>query len=98
MMELSRYNYYTINDKLYSPVWGVIYESNIGTNLSTLGIYLRGPYDPKNDPHGLFSPVNGRIIYIRFEGGEFFREIPHSTWQSTHGYKAYERKLGTLIV
>jgi hypothetical protein len=47
---------------VYSPVFGIV--DKISNN--SINIYLRGPYDEKQNPHGIFSPISGLLSNITF--------------------------------
>lgn len=67
---------------IYSPVFGVINQRS----QNQIGIYIRGPYDEKEDPHSIFSPITGLLKSITYTNIKPIKSI----------YKAEEDKLAEL--
>ncbi|MHA1681427.1 MAG: dual specificity protein phosphatase family protein [Promethearchaeota archaeon] len=60
------------DDVIHSPVHGrvrvIANDSTYFQGGSRTEVYIRGPFDPKQDDHRVFAPVNGIVRFKAFDG------------------------------
>ena len=58
-------------------MWGIVDFINETKKYYKIGIYIRGYNDVFFDPHGIFSPITGKILDISYSKKRFKRVFKH---------------------
>ena len=84
------------DDIIVSPVTGVTQNKNLTSQIPRDTKLKFGIYIDVNDPHQLYSPIDGKVTSVKAEKGKFI--IPSSLIFGKKIFKANELEEGRLII